>query len=239
MPSKYLDILREDDQLVFLNKPPGLLSIPDRYDPAIVNLYALLKARYGHIFTLHRLDKDTSGLMVFAKTAEAHKELSQQFEHRKISKTYWAVVDGTPPESGKIDVPVQWAANQHRMVVRSSGKSAFTEYSRLETFGLYSLLKVQIHTGRTHQIRIHLQSIGHPLAIDPIYGSRNALFLSRIKRGKYYLKKGQEEQPLIDRCTLHARTLSLKHPKSGSKILVEAPIPKDLKALLNQLRKWS
>jgi RluA family pseudouridine synthase len=234
------EILYEDEAVLIVNKPAGLLSIPDRYDPDIPCLANSLKKKRPELRVVHRLDKDTSGVMIFALSEEAHQALNRQFEKREVEKVYHAFVDGQPqPPEGRITSALRMSP-QGKVVVHKKGKEAETTYRTLESFQRFSLMEVQIHTGRTHQIRVHFQSIGHPLLIDPLYGKREAFYLSEIKGKRYHLSKKEEaERPLINRTTLHACKLSFQHPASGEPLEFEAPFPKDLKALLDQLRKWN
>ncbi len=237
---KQLEILFEDTDLVAVNKPSGILSIPDRYDASKPNMFAMLKRIHEEIFIVHRIDRETSGILLFAKSAEAHKELNRQFEQRLVEKKYLAVVDGKvlPPE-GTIDLPLAPSKSQAgRMVVANKGKEAISHFRTIEGFKRFTLLKVKIETGRMHQIRVHLQSIRHPLLVDPFYGKREAFYLSEIKGKQYNKGKYEEERPFITRPPLHAAELSFQHPITKETIKLEAPIPKDIKALLNQLRKW-
>jgi len=234
------DILFSDQAVVIVNKPAGLLSIPDRYKPDLPNLQRQLQQHFEHIWTVHRLDRDTSGVMIFARTEEAHRHLSMQFEHRKVRKIYLAFTDGHPPAaSGEINTSLaHHPARNGKMVVDPRGKKALTYYHERERFKHATLLEVDIRTGRTHQIRVHLASIGAPLLVDPLYGKHEAFFLSEIKRQKYNLGKDQEERPLVKRLTLHAHKLQYQHPVSGETLTQEASLPKDLRALLRQLQKW-
>ncbi len=235
-----LDILYQDDDLIFIDKPAGLLTIPDRFAPEKINLKDLLKQKFGEIFTVHRLDKDTSGVICFAKTEEAHRSLSLQFEKRSTRKQYLAIVEGRiHKESDRIDQPIaKHLSKPGKMVVSKKGKAAITEYQLLESFKHFSLVQANILTGRTHQIRVHFAFIGHPLAIDPLYGKREAFFLSEIKGRRYNLGKDQEERPLVSRLSLHAHSLTLQHPTTGEEMTIQAEVPKDLRAMINQLRKW-
>jgi len=233
-------IIFEDDQLVLINKPAGLLSIPDRFKPERENLQDLLKKRFGRIWTVHRLDRETSGMICFARNPDAHKILSLQFQDQEVEKRYLALVDGVlDPKDGHIEKAIAYAASGGgKMQINAKGKPSFTSYRTLESFKNFTLAEVKIQSGRTHQIRVHFQSIGHPLAVDELYGKRNALFLSEIKGRSYRLGKDQEERPLMRRCSLHAAQLSFQHPKTKEGVDFEAPLPKDFKALINQLRKW-
>jgi 23S rRNA pseudouridine1911/1915/1917 synthase len=238
--NKYYDLIHEDEHIVVVNKHLQVLSIPDRFRPDIPNIYNLLQDKYGEIYTVHRLDKDTSGVLCFARTREAHKNLSQQFEKRQTEKIYLALVVGQPyPEEGRIEAALdKHPTKAGLMKVVAKGKPSTTEYKVLEQFKHYSLLECKILTGRMHQIRVHLQHIGTPLAVDPQYGGKEAIFLSEIKQRKFNLSKGTEEQAILSRVPLHALRLELKHPADGNPIAFEAEPPKDIRALLNQLRKW-
>lgn len=231
-------IVFENDDLVILNKPPGLLSIPDREGKEI-SLKKILQEKYHEIFTVHRLDKGTSGLIIFAKNEAAHKDLSQQFEERETEKIYVGLVLGSLLEKkGSIDDPIaEHPTKKGTMVVHKKGKPSLTYYEVVEDFGIFSWIKFRIHTGRTHQIRVHMKHIGHPMVCDELYGDGKPVFLSSIKFRYKISKKEEEEQPILHRLALHAQFLKLK--LGNKKLLeVEAPLPKDLKAVLNQLRKW-
>ncbi len=234
------DIIYEDNSLIVVNKPAGLLSIPDRYDINKPNLYHLLLADDEETRIVHRLDRETSGAIVFAKTEHAHRTLSLQFEERITEKLYLALVDGLPtPEEGSIERPIaRHPSKPGRMIVTNKGKEAHTTYKVVESFKLFSLVEVNIHTGRTHQVRVHFQAIGHPLAVDPLYGKREGFLLSEVKRKSYRLGKFEEERPLMNRTTLHASQLTILHPETGEKQTFEAPLPKDFQAVIKQLQKW-
>jgi 23S rRNA pseudouridine1911/1915/1917 synthase len=232
------DILFENDDFTALDKPAGLLSIPDREgkDPS---LKSFLKERYGNIFTVHRLDRETSGVIIFAKNEAAHKYLSTVFENRSVEKIYQGIVQGTPPQQKEtIDLPImEHPTKPGVMVINRRGKAALTDYEVKETIGPYSLLQFRIHTGRTHQIRVHMQSIGHPIACDNLYGDGQPIFLSNIKRNFKLSKTEETERPLLARLALHSQSLKFTDA-SGETRTIEAPLPKDLRALLNQLHKW-
>lgn len=230
-------ILFETDDLVALNKPSGLLSIPDR-EGKDISLKSLLKEKYGNIFTVHRLDKDTSGLIIFAKNETAHKHLSLQFEGRQTKKIYQGLVIGSLMEkSGTIDSPIaEHPGLNGTMIIHRKGKEAITDYEVLEDFGVYSFVQFQIHTGRTHQIRVHMKDAGHPIVNDPLYGDGKPVLVSSLK-SKYKLsKKEEEEKPILNRLALHAYQLTFTDT-DGRSIELEAPLPKDMRALLQQLSK--
>ncbi len=237
--AKKIPVLFEDNHLLMINKPAGILTIPDRYRPELPNLLDHFNHQYPSIFIVHRLDKETSGVMVLAKQPEAHQILNRQFEKRVVEKYYLAILDGQlSPEVGQIDLPIAPGAQPGKMVVHKKGKSALTTYETIEQFNRFTLVRARIHTGRTHQVRVHFQAIGFPLAVDAVYGKREALFASDIKRFGFNPGRSEDPRPLINRSVLHAEQLTLNHPYSNEQLSIEAPLPKDFRATLNQLRKW-
>ncbi len=243
-----LDIIFEDDHILVVNKPANLLTIPDRFDAEKPSLYADLTKKFGKIFTVHRLDRETSGILVFAKTEEAHRHLSMQFENHETRKVYIALLDGvTHQDEGQIDGPITEHPTQlGKMMVSKKGKESLTLFKVIERFKHFTLVEADIRTGRTHQIRVHFQSLGYPLAVDAMYGRRAALYGRDFKKKFKVGKFTEEELPMMKRTTLHALKLTFSHPHptvSGSTIShetvsFETELPKDFRALLNQLRKW-
>lgn len=233
-----LDILYEDDDLVIINKPSGLLVVPDRFDANLPNLRKILTEKYGQIFVVHRIDRDTSGVICFAKNEETHKYLSKLFEEHQIGKYYTGLVSGRViPGEGRIDKPIiEHPAANGKMLVAKKGKASVTDYKVVSQWPLYSLVEFQIHTGRTHQIRVHMQSIGHPIVCDELYGDGKPFFLSDIKKKYKLSEKDEEERPLLGRLALHARRLEFKKA-DGKEIIAEASLPKDIAACVNQLNK--
>lgn len=231
------EIILETDQFVVLNKAPGVLSIPDRTQSE-PSLKDGLIAKYGHIFTVHRLDKDTSGIILFAKDEATHKYFSKAFEDRSVEKYYLGLVHGVlPNQSGSIDGSImEHLVQKGLMIVNKNGKPSLTDYEVIEALGKYSLVKFRIHTGRTHQIRVHAKNIGHPIACDPLYGDGQPILLSAIKK-KYKLSKQEdEERPILNRVALHSYQLKFTDAAGKAHDLVAEP-PKDMRALLQQLRK--
>ena len=231
------DIIYENDSFVAINKPSGLLSIPDRFgkDPS---LKTLLQQQMGKIYTVHRLDKNTSGIILFAKDEATHKDLSQKFEGREVEKYYLGLVSGTMMKrEGTIDIPLmEHPGKTTLMVTHKKGKPSVTDYKVLEEFGLFSWVQFQIHTGRTHQIRVHAKYVGNSIVSDELYGDGQPVLLSSIKR-KFKLSKNElEERPILNRLALHSSQLKFTDAQ-GEKFELEASLPKDLKALLQQLRK--
>lgn len=231
-------IIFENDDLIAVNKPSGLLTIPDRHDNTLEALSTLLKNKYGQIFTVHRLDRDTSGIVLFAKHEAAHKYLSQLFESRDVEKYYLGLVSGELSEpSGSITAPImEHPVQKGKMVTNAKGRPSHTDYEVLEAFGLFSLVKLRIYTGRTHQIRVHMKSLGHSIAVDELYGSKTPVLLSAIKKKFKLGKFTEEEKPLLNRLALHAFRLKFTDDK-GITHALEAPLPKDMQAVLQQLRK--
>ena len=236
-----IETLYEDDELIIVNKPAGLLVIPDRFNHELPSLNKMLEAKLGQkIWIVHRIDRDTSGVICFAKNEHMHRYLSILFQERGVNKFYAGLVNGivVPPE-GRIESPIaEHPAVHGKMVVAKKGKMAVTDYKVVEQWPLYSLLQFQIHTGRTHQVRVHMQSIGHPLVCDPLYGDGEPFLLSRIKRKYRMSEKDEEEKPLLSRLALHAYRLEFEK-EDGTIISAEAPLPKDIAACVNQLNKWA
>ncbi|MEM9547618.1 MAG: RluA family pseudouridine synthase [Bacteroidota bacterium] len=233
------EIVFEDEHFLAVNKAAGLLTIPDRFRKDIPNLYDMLARDREELYTVHRLDKYTSGGLLFAKNKEVHKLLSQSFEARIPEKYYLAIVDGVPRENeGTIEQPLaESMTTRGKMLVHPRGKQSTTSYEVLQDFVKFSHLKVRIHTGRLHQIRVHLSHIGHPLMVDSLYGNRTEFFLSEIKGRKFRMKKDEEERPLLTRQPLHSHRLILPHPVTNNQLELEFEPPKDIRATLKQLEK--
>jgi 23S rRNA pseudouridine1911/1915/1917 synthase len=238
-----LDIRFQDNDLLVINKPAGLVVHPSPGHSGGTLVNALLfhcpslegiggEQRPGIV---HRLDKDTSGLLLVAKNAHAHHELSRQFKVRTIQKKYLALVQGSPAEAhGKIDLPVgRHPGDRKKMSTKShSGRNALTLWAVKERFAGASLLEVDLKTGRTHQIRVHCQAMGHPIVGDPVYGPRNPRKGSSFHHSELYqvLKN-------VRRQMLHAVKLVFIHPVTGASLCVEAPLPDDMSDILDDLRQ--
>jgi 23S rRNA pseudouridine1911/1915/1917 synthase len=233
---KLPEILVENDEFIVLNKPAGLLSVPDRIQSA-PSLKDLLIEKYHQIFVVHRLDRETSGVIMYAKTAEAHQRLSVIFQERQVEKIYLGIVWGVPAVlSGIIDLPMlEHPGNNGTMIVHRKGKAASTGYEVIENLGRYSLIKFNLFTGRTHQIRVHMKETGHPIVCDPLYGDGKPFFVSSLKRN-YKHSEFEEEKPILSRLALHAARLSFTDA-DGQVYSPEAEMPKDMRALLAQMRK--
>lgn len=232
-----LDIVYEDDALLVLNKPPGLVVHPGAGNGSGTLLNALLyhfpeQQSIPRAGIVHRLDKQTSGLMVVARTLPAHKYLVDALQRREVSREYVALVEGKLIAGGCIEEPIgRHPVERKRMAVRENGKPAVTHYRINKRYLSHTLLDVKLETGRTHQIRVHMAHIHHPIVGDPVYGNRR-----RVPKGM----KETDLQVLrgFRRQALHARRLGLKHPESGEAVSWEAPLPDDYSELLTILARW-
>lgn len=231
------EIIFENEDFIAINKPAGMLSIPDRMQSQ-PSLKDILKEKFPEIFTVHRLDKETSGVIVFAKNEAMHKYLSQLFENRETEKYYTGFVTGTlAGKKGIVDIPIiEHPVKKGLMITAAKGKDSITAYEVLEEFGPFSYIQFQIFTGRTHQIRVHMKHLGHPIACDELYGDGKPVLLSSIKKKFKLSTKDEEERPLLSRLALHAEKLVFTDI-TGTHHDLEVPIPKDMKALLQQLKK--
>ena len=230
-----LSVLYEDDQVIVVDKPAGLVVHPGAGNPDGTLVNALL-FRDASLATLpragivHRLDKDTSGVMVVARTLEAHNALVEQLSARDVHRQYLAVVVGALVSGGTADAPIdRHPRDRLRMAVRDDGRDAVTHYRLRERFRAHTALECRLETGRTHQIRVHMAHLRHPILGDPMYG------------GALKLPKGASEATAamlrgFRRQALHAETLEFRHPTSGEAIRCSAPLPDDMQALLKVLR---
>lgn len=221
-----INIVYEDESIVVVDKPAGLVvhPAPSVRDPTLVNLLigktVLAPVNDVRPGIVHRLDKDTSGLMVLAKTFQSYNNLVKQIQDRKVTKEYIAVVHGKS-KSGTISAPIgRSPSDRTKMKVLPAGRIAVTHYEVLEVIGNYSILKIRIETGRTHQIRVHLAYIGHPVVGDKVYGI-------------------EEKEKLIGRQALHSSRLSFLHPITRERLEFSSPLPRDIENLIEELRRRS
>jgi 23S rRNA pseudouridine955/2504/2580 synthase len=221
----------EDDDFIVINKPYNISTLEDR-DKTKQNILKLAKEYSSDAQVCHRLDKETSGILAVAKNPEAYRHLSMQFENREVVKIYHAVVGGNRRLENEMVEKSILQMKDGIVRIDREGKAAATIFNTLEVFGKYSLMACFPITGRMHQIRIHLASIGLPIVADSQYGGKD-IFLSTLKK-KFNLKKDTEELPLMKRVALHAYALTFKDMKQ-KEVTVQASYPKDFSVLLKQL----
>jgi RluA family pseudouridine synthase len=217
MPS--FEVLHADDAILAVNKPSGLPVLPDGWKPEAPFLVELLEGELGQLWTVHRLDKATSGVMVFARSAQAHRALDLQFQRREVIKVYHALVNGLPRwEAHTARHPLRAnVGHRHRTAVdHSHGKPAETAFTVLDRGQAWARLEARPATGRTHQIRVHAAALGHPLLADQLYGA--------------------PPSDLIDRPALHALSLAFVHPETAEPVNFEAPYPEDFGRALAALQ---
>jgi 23S rRNA pseudouridine1911/1915/1917 synthase len=240
-----ISILYEDEDLLAVNKAPGIIVHPARGNVhgTLVNAvayHAQALSKVGGPWrpgVVHRLDRDTSGIIIFAKNDEAHMRLARQWEDRTVEKEYVAVVEGVPElDADVIQAPLgkdRYVRDRYAVRRDGVGREASSHYEVAETFDGFSLLHVRPRTGRTHQIRVHLAHIGHRIVADRQYGSRDKVMLQEIARGR-----AVHDEVLIARQALHAGALTLRHPRTREVLHFEAPLPADMSHLLAALRQW-
>lgn len=233
-------ILHLDPDLIAVDKPPGVLAAPGRGSaPSVADLLRDQPelADNPALRIVHRLDVDASGVQLYARTLPAQRQLVRQFSDRLVDKTYLALVTGYVTQDGEVDLPLRFDSRGERARPdRRSGRPALTRYRIAERVAGNTLLECHPVTGRRHQIRAHLTAIGHPLTVDPLYGGGLEVLLSYYKPD-YRPSARHPELPLIARLTLHAARITFEHPGSGEPMTVAAPLPKDLRATVSQLRR--
>jgi 23S rRNA pseudouridine1911/1915/1917 synthase len=238
-----LDIIYEDEELIILNKQPDMIVHPARGNThgTLVNALAFysdeLSAGLGEFRPgiVHRLDKNTTGVMVITKNDAAQWKIAKQFETRQVNKTYLAIVHGTPElTADRINVPlgVHPKIREKYAIRPETGKEAVTYYEMLESFRGFSLLKLTPKTGRTHQIRVHLSYIKHPIVADDMYGGK------LIYPWQLADAEPTVQEPILSRVALHAFSIEFRHPTTEKMVEFQAPLPQDMQNLLNALRKY-
>jgi 23S rRNA pseudouridine1911/1915/1917 synthase len=246
-----IEVVYEDDFLTVVNKPPGMVTHPAKgnWHGTLVNA---LQFRFDSLSTLagenrpgivHRLDRDTTGLLVVAKDEQIHRKLALQFELREVHKDYLALVYGVPErDSDFIDQPIGFhPRSREKMAIRTQsdgGKDASTFYRVEERFRGFALVRCQPRTGRTHQIRVHLTHIGHPIVADKLYSGRDRLTHAGLVAGGRLVEAASDEaeEPLITRQALHAQRLRFRHPATRNELVLTAPLPEDFARALAALR---
>jgi 23S rRNA pseudouridine1911/1915/1917 synthase len=229
-----LDIVHEEETLIIINKPPGLVVHPGAGNPGHTLLNALLfyspqLEQVPRAGIVQRLDKDTSGLMVIARTPSTHTYLVEQLQKRNVKRQYQAIVHGVMTAGGTVDAPIgRHHIQRKRMAVTESGKPACTHYRVLNRFPAHTHVQLQLESGRTHQIRVHMAHIHYPIVGDPLYGGRQRL----PKNCSSALKEKIAQFP---RQALHACQLGLSHPLTGEVLTFSAPLPDDFRSLLSAL----
>jgi 23S rRNA pseudouridine955/2504/2580 synthase len=228
----------EDDDFVFINKPPFVSSLPERTADKAVSIQQMAKEVYDDIQLCHRLDKETSGIMILAKNSDAYRHVAMQFENREIKKEYHAVVNGVHHlDSISVFLPIAVLKDGTAVRIdRAKGKLAETVFFTEKNYEKHTLVRCYPITGRMHQIRVHLQCLEAPIVSDPTYGG-DFIYLSSLKR-KFNLKTDTDELPLIKRVALHAYRISFRH-LNGEIMEMTAPYPKDFEVLIKQLDKFS
>ena len=228
-------IIYEDDNLIVINKPPFIASL-DQREGGAVHILGLAKKYHADAQVCHRLDKETSGLLLIAKNPETYRSVSIEFEKRRVNKVYHAIIGGTHTfENLKVDLPILNQGNKNVSIDRARGKQAETIFNSLRYFNHYTLVECKPITGRMHQIRIHLATQHAAIVGDTMYKGK-PVYLSQIKKRGFTLSKGEEETPIMKRFALHAKTISFTlHGKDYS---FAAEYPKDFATLLKQLEKF-
>lgn len=242
-------IIYEDEHVLAVCKPSGMPTVVGRQTSLLSQREWLARRIAGGdlraVLPVHRIDRDTSGLLLFARTKDAQRSLSIQFQNREAAKQYLAIVAGGPlADTGLVELAVgpDRRDPKRSRIDPKRGRPAATAYEVLQRFRGYALVRFFPRTGRRHQIRLHAKALGCPLAVDPLYGEPSGLSVSKFKRDYHRNlaeRAGREQHYVIRRLTLHAHRLTVQHPADASSLQVTAPLPKDMLAALKQLRRWA
>ena len=228
-------IIHEDDDLIVINKPPFVASLDSREGEEI-NILRLAKRYYPDAQVCHRLDKDTSGVLLIAKNPETYRLVSIEFEKRRVKKIYHAIIEGTHTfQDLMVDLPILNQGHKNVSIDRANGKRAETIFNSIRYFNHYTLVECKPITGRMHQIRIHLATQRASIVGDAMYRGK-PVYLSQIKKRGFTMSKGEEELPIMKRFALHSKSVSFSI--KGKEYAFEADYPKDFATLLKQLEKF-
>ncbi|EFK58159.1 RluA family pseudouridine synthase [Sphingobacterium spiritivorum] len=233
---KFTDlIIHEDENIIVINKPPFIASLDER-EGGEINILRLAKKYYADAQICHRLDKETSGILLIAKNPETYRLISIEFEKRRVDKTYHAIIEGTHIfQDLKIDLPILNQGNKNVTIDRYNGKPAETIFNSIQYFKHFTLVECKPITGRMHQIRIHLATQHAAIVGDSMYRGK-PVYLSQIKKRGFTLSKDEEEQPIMKRFALHSKKVRFKVADKSYEF--EAEYPKDFAILLKQLEKF-
>lgn len=227
-------IIFEDSNMIVINKPPLISSLNDRGSEE-QNIHQIAKAYCESAQVCHRLDRETSGVMIIAKNPETYRLVSIEFEHRRVEKRYHAIIEGVHKfEERLVDFPILNQGNKNVSIDRARGKNAITYFNSVRFFRHFTMVECRPVTGRMHQIRIHLATLKASIVGDDMYKGQ-PVYLSQLKRG-YTLGKGKEERPIMQRFALHAKSIAFQ--LDGKDYKFDAPYPKDFATLIKQLEKF-
>ena len=232
-----IPVLWKDQDLLIINKPPDLLSLPDGYDPSLPYVKSLLFAEHGELWIVHRLDRFTSGVMILARNPDAHHALNTQFQSRRVKKVYLALVHGYPEWNTKlVRFPLRINVGKHHRTIIDfeNGKESETQFRVLDRFENYSLIEARPSSGRRHQIRAHISSAGYPIVCDNLYGEQDQLIHTRMMGESN--SELSSVQPIMERLALHANSIQFDHPGDGQLCFIEAPLAQDFELALAKLR---
>ena len=239
MAKSKFQIIFQDEDIIVVNKSSGITVIPTRSGRPLSLKQMLETQLESDIFIVHRIDRETSGIVILAKNEASHKALNHQFLKRIVTKEYICLSKGNTGENWEeIDKPILQDSRSKTVRINHEGKKAISHYKSLANSKRYCKNLVRIETGRMHQIRVHMASVGHPILGDILYNKNPEVYLSSFKK-KYTLRKhSSQEESLMKRAALHAYSLEIVHPRTEEKLKFTADLPKDIRACWNQIEKW-